>query len=198
MKTPHIAAIAGAALIGLIAWTSYNGLVGVDENVNVTAAQIQVQLRRQAQLLPNLAETVKGAAAFEKETYAAVAAARAQVTAAANIDPTKIAGDPELQKKVLEAQTAMQQAMVKLNAAREAYPDLKANKNFQDLFAEVAGSQNRVSVAMTRNQEAVRAYNGAIRVFPRVLFAKTFGFAPRPYYEASAADQDAPKLSFGK
>ncbi len=185
-----------AAVVVLCVWTSYNGLVTGSEAVNVGSAQVAVQLKRQADLLPNLVETVKGYAKFESDTMKAVAEARAQVTAVSKIDPAKMANDPEAQKQIVEAQASMQQAMVKLNAAREAYPDLKANTNFTALMAEIAGTQNRITVARKRWQDSVNDWNVRVQRFPTVVVARLAGYSTKPYFEVSAEEQVPPKIKF--
>lgn len=195
MKKVWIALIAFVVLFFVFGLPVYKNMVTLDENVNLTTAEIQVQLRRQAQLLPNLAATVQSSANFEQDTFKAVAEARSQVSSVSKIDPAELAKNPELQKKVVDAQAAMGSAMVKLNAAREAYPELKANQNFRDLMAEIAGTQNRITVAMTRNQIAVQKYNLTIRQPVAMIWATLMGFSKKPYFQAKETEQDAPDLS---
>lgn len=185
-----------AGLIGVIYISTYNGLVTRDEDVKQSYAQVQNVMQRQADLIPNLVETVKGYASFEGKTLIAVAEARARLSAVSRLDPSKIAADQELQKKMVEAQLATQQAMISLNSVKEAYPQLQANDNFRSLMAELAGSQNRITIERRRNQLAVEDYNRAVRQFPRTVVASLNGFPTRPYFAAEAEAQHAPKVTF--
>ena len=198
-KTLKTGLIVAGVLAGFVAlWSvgSYNGMVGLDENVNQTYAQVQNVLQRQAELIPNLVETVKGYAAHESGTFQKVTEARNQIAAVAKVDPRELANNPDLQRQVIDAQKEIGQALVRLTATREAYPDLKANTQFTTLMAELAGSINRVTVERRKNQIAVQEYNQAVRVFPRVVFASLFGFKTKPYYEAAASSQTAPTVKF--
>lgn len=197
MKTSRIVLI-GAVIVGLFvavsAVSSYNTLVPIEERVNVSYAQYQNQLKRQADLIPNMVEIVKGYMNSEQKTMIEVAISRAGD--ASKLKPSDVASNPELQKKLADAQASMNQAMVTLNATREAYPDLKASKQVEGLMAELAGTQNRVTIARGNNQKAVSEYNVFVREFPRVIFAKLMGFSTKPYYEAGAEEQNAPKITF--
>lgn len=177
-------------------WSMYNGLITADETVHETYAQVQNVMQRQADLIPNLVETVKGYANFESKTLTQVTEARSKLSAVARMDPDKLAANPELQKQLIEAQNATQQAMVSLNAMKEAYPQLQANQNFQSLMAELSGSQNRITVERRRNQLVVQAYNVKTRSMLSGLVAKQLGFEAKPYFAATDTAQTAPKVSF--
>lgn len=196
MKTGLIVAGVLAGFVALWSVGSYNSLVGTEERVNQSYAQVQNVLQRQAELIPNLVETVKGYAAHESGTFQKVTEARNQIAAVAKVDPRELANNPELQRQVIDAQKEIGQALVRLTATREAYPELKANTQFAFLMTEMAGSINRVSVERRKNQIAVQEYNQAVRVFPRVVFASIFGFKAKPYYEAAATSQTAPTVKF--
>lgn len=186
----------GLGLVVVIGWSSFNGLVSSDEAVKRSYSQVQNVMQRQADLIPNLVESVKGYAAHENKTLAQVTEARGRLTAVAKMDPEKLAANPELQKQLIEAQTITRDAAVSLQAVREAYPDLKANQNFTALMAELAGSQNRISVERRNNQKAVEDYNNRVRVIPGVVVARATGFAARPYFEATEAGQQTPQVKF--
>jgi LemA protein len=182
----------GAAVLVLIYGTMFNGLVGKDENVKQSYAQVQNAMQRQADLLPNLVETVKGYAGHENKTLTAVIEARSQVSAVAKMDPAKISNDPAMQRQLIEAQQNMGKALLSLNAVREAYPELKTAPLFVSLMADIAGSQNRISTERRKNQLAVQDFNSTVRAFPRTVVASLHGFAPKPYFEANEAAQAGP------
>jgi LemA protein len=188
--------IAVAGVFALYLLTSFNGLVRMDEAVQNSYAQVQNVMQRQADLIPNLVETAKGYAGHENKTLVGVSEARSKISAVAKMDPEKIAKDPELQKRLIEAQQTMQRSLVELNAVRESYPQLQANENFRALMSELAGSVNRITVERMRNQQMVRDYNAAVKTFPRRLVASAAGFEPRPYFQASETAQAAPQVKF--
>lgn len=186
-----IVVVLGVWIVG-----SANGLVAKDETVNQTYAQVQNVMQRQAELIPNLVETVKAYAKFEQETFTKVSEARAKAGGVINIDPKQIANNPELQKQFLDAQNTLAGSLGRLLALNEKYPELKADKGFQDLRTELTGSINRVTVERRKNQLAVQEYNQAIRTFPSVIVARTLGYATKPYFTADADAQRAPKVNF--
>lgn len=186
-----------AGFIGLFAvWgiSTYNGLVSLDQNVNQTYAQVQVQLRRQAQLLPNLANAASAYMDSESDTMKSIASARSQMGAVGKLDPTAIANDANLQKQVIQAQSAMSSAMVKLNAATENYPQLKASGLIEKAMIEMSTSQNKISQEMRKNQLAVQAYNVTVKRFPTVIIASMTGNVPKPFFVANETEQNAPEL----
>ncbi len=172
---------------------SYNGLVKERENVNSAWAQVENVYQRRADLIPNLVNTVKGAANFEKSTLEAVITARSQATSvkldANNLDD---AGLQRFQK----AQDGLSSAISRLLMVTENYPDLKANKNFSELQAQLEGSENRISTERKKFNDVVRTYNTKVSSFPTNLFAGMFGFAPRAYFEAAAGADKAPEVKF--
>lgn len=180
----------------VLLWSTYNGLVTSNEHVNQTYAQVQNVMQRQAELIPNLVETVKGYAQHESKTLTQVTEARSKLTAVAKMSPADLANNPELQKQLIEAQASSSQAMTQINATAEAYPQLRANENFRELMSELAGSQNRITTERRRNQLAVQAYNIKTQTAVSGFVARMYGFAPKPYYEAPVEAQRAPQVRF--
>ena len=169
-----------------------NSLVSLDENVNNTYSQIQTQMQRRADLIPNLVETVKGYATHESETLTKVTEARSNVNKAiqnsSNADENSI---NELQK-------ANDELNIAINAVVEAYPDLKANQNFIGLQDELAGAENRIAKARKDYNDAVQIFNSKVRTFPTAIFAKFLGYSAKPYFEASAGAETVPNVNFNK
>lgn len=205
----------GAVMILLIYWTSYSGLVSGDEAVKQTASQVQNVMQRQADLIPNIVETVKAEAKFESDTLTKVIDARASATRPVQLasggscapvrdnanpssvppcDPSKLSDDPAAQRAFAAAQQAM--LSFNVNALREAYPTLRANDAFRNLTAELAGSQNRIAVARRDNQIATQNFNRNVRTPPAAFIASYHGFVPKPYFEAAADAQVVPKVKF--
>jgi len=175
---------------------TYNSLVALDESVNNSWAQVQNVLQRRMDLIPNLVETVKGYADFERQTLEAVIQARANATRM-QVDASTLAQDPQKMQQFMNAQNGLSSALGRLMVVVERYPELKANENFLRLQDELAGTENRIAVERRRYNEAVRAYNQKLRTFPTVLIAGIFGFQKRPYFEAPPEAQQVPKVDFG-
>lgn len=182
----------------LISWGSYNSLVGMEESVNGSWSEVQNQLKRRNDLIPNLVSTVKGYAAHEASTFAAVTEARAKIGQVVQLDASKIAGDVALQKKLLEAQQGLNASLGRLIAVAENYPQLKADQNFRALQDELAGTENRIAVARGRAIKAAQEFNGSARQFPVNIIAKAAGFARKEYYEIPASEQAVPIVNFDK
>lgn len=187
-------------LVGLVVlvggWFSgqYNGLVTSQEGVNQAWAQVENVYQRRADLIPNLVETVKGAAAFEQETFTAVAEARARV---GSIQMTpEMLKDPEALRNFEAAQGQMTSALSRLMAVAENYPQLKASQNFLDLQSQLEGTENRITVERRTFNQVAQSYNTRIRVFPTSLLAGMFGFAARPYFAAAPGSEKAPAVKF--
>ena len=178
---------------------SYNGLVTSQENVNTQWANVQNQYQRRADLIPNLVSTVKGYAAHEASTFAAVTEARAKIGQVVQLDASKIAGDVVLQKKLLEAQQGLNASLGRLIAVAENYPQLKADQNFLQLQAQLEGTENRIAVERQRYITTVQDYNTYIRQFPVNLTAMVFGHKTKPNFtvENEAQIQQAPSVDFG-
>lgn len=193
MKKGTIIIVAVVAIIAIWAISGYNSLVSMDENVSGQWSNVETQYQRRADLIPNLVNTVKGYAAHEKETLEGVIAARSQATQI-KVDPTDLT--PEKLAKYQKAQGAITSALGKLLAITENYPDLKANQNFLELQAQLEGTENRINVARKNFNDAAKAYNTAIRRFPKNLLAGMFGFDKRAYFEAAEGAEQAPQVQF--
>lgn len=163
----------------------YNGLVRKRNEVDNAWSQIDVQLKRRLDLIPNLVETVKGYAAHERVALEAVVTARSHAMAAGSTPHEQAQVDNEITG-----------ALRQLFALAEAYPDLKANQGFVSLQEELANTESRIAYARQFYGDAVEAYNNAIQAFPGVLVAKMFGFGEREYFEAEVAAREVPKVQF--
>lgn len=228
MSKTGIAALSIVAFLVLGAVGSYavgttNRLVEANQEVNQTYAQVQNVLQRQANLIPSLVETVKGAAQFESSTLTKVIEARnwaarpiilvngkacSVVSAPTEVvppgvtgpatercDPSVLANDPNAQRQLAEASNAMMN--VNVNALREQYPQLKTSEMFVTLMSQLEGSVNRITVERRRNQLAVRDYNVDVLRFPASMIASRQGYREKPYYEAEAAAQSGnPNVKF--
>src|SRR6478736_6190193 len=161
-------------IIVLMAGGSYNRLVGLSQNVNKQWAQVQNVYQRRADLIPNLVSTVSGAANFEKSTLTEVTAARASV-GQVKIDPNSAPNDPAKLAEFDKAQGQLTSALSRLLVVAERYPQLKATENFQTLQAQLEGTENRISVERGRFNDAVQAYNTAIKSFPANFYSGMFG-----------------------
>jgi len=164
--------------------STYNTLVRLDEQVKAAWAQVENQLQRRYDLIPNYVETVKGYAKHEKEVFVKVTEARSKVAGATSI-PEKIKANNELSA-----------ALSRLLVVVERYPELKANANFIRLQDELAGTENRIAVERRRFNEAVRAFNTKIRSFPTNIIASMFGFKPATFFQVPKEKQEAPKVKF--
>ena len=172
-------------LIAIYLIALYNGLVQKRNRVDNAWAQIEVQLKRRRDLIPNLVETVKGYAAHERGTFEAVTQARAAAAGAQGPAATA------------EAEGFLTQALGKLFAVAEAYPDLKASENFLDLQNQLRDTEDKIAVSRQVYNDTVLTFNNAIQVFPAVLIAGPFGFTVREFYEIEdAADREVPEVSF--
>lgn len=163
---------------------TYNSLVRMEEDVNGAWAQVENQLQRRYDLIPNYVETVKGYASHEKEVLMGVTEARSRVAGAQTINDK------------MEANNQLSSALSRLLVVVERYPDLKANTNFIRLQDELAGTENRIAVERRRFNEAVKAYNIKIRSFPTNILAGIFGFEKAAFFEVPKAVQEAPKVRF--
>lgn len=171
----------------------YNTMVEQDETVAQKWADVQTQYQRRADLIPNLVNTVKGFAEQEKEVLTSVVEARAKATSM-NITADELT--PENIQKFQAAQGQLRSALGRLMVVVERYPELKSNQNFLELQAQLEGTENRISVARQKFNQAVQDYNSSIRSFPKVIYAGWFGFEKKAYFEAAESAQDAPKVEF--
>ena len=171
----------------------YNSMVEKEEAVNTAWSNVENQYQRRADLIPNLVNTVKGYASHEQETLESVVNARSKATQITlNADELT----PEKLKAYQAAQGEVGSALSRLLAVTENYPELKANENFQELQAQLEGTENRISVERRNFNQVTQDYNTYIRKFPNNLFAGMFGFDKKPYFEAEAGSQKAPELKF--
>ena len=185
--------LAVIAVIALWSISAYNGMVGMDEGIQGKWADVETQYQRRSDLIPNLVNTVKGYAAHEKETLAAVVQARSEATSV-KIDPTNMTAEQMAQYQ--QAQNGVSSALGKLLVVVEKYPDLKANQNFLELQAQLEGTENRITVARRNFNEAAKEYNTAIRRFPKNILAGMFGFEKKAYFEAEQGAEKAPQVEF--
>lgn len=184
MKKTWLIVVAVVAALAIWLVSGYNGLVQLDETTNNQLAQVQTQLQRRSDLIPNLVSTVKGYASHEQAAIQAVSDARAKLGGAQTVEDMSKA-DGELSN-----------ALSRLLMITENYPDLKADQNFRALQDELAGTENRIAVARKDYNGAVRAYNSKIRTFPTSIYAGMFGFDQKAYFQADDNAQTAPKVSF--
>ncbi|MBQ3914797.1 MAG: LemA family protein [Paludibacteraceae bacterium] len=190
---PWIVVLGVLAIIALWAANVYNGLVSAEEEVESAWAQVENQYQRRSDLIPNLVATVKGYAAHESETLEGVISARARATQI-TVDPSN--ATPEQLAAYQKAQGELSQALGRLMAVAESYPDLKANENFRDLQAQLEGTENRCTIARQNFNEVARAFNTYLRRFPNNIIAGAFGFEKKPYFEADEDAKKAPKVEF--
>ncbi|NLR82596.1 LemA family protein [Chitinophaga eiseniae] len=181
------------AMAGCGGCNKYNGLVNQDENVKNKWGVVQSSYQRRADLIPNLVATVKGAANFETETLEKVIQARASATQV-KVDVNDLS--PEKIQQYQAAQGQLSQALGRLLAVSESYPDLKANANFQNLQVQLEGTENRINVARNDFNQAVNGYNSSVRTFPGNIIAGITGFKQKGYFEASAGSENAPQVKF--
>ena len=187
--------IAGVVLVGMWGVGVYNRLVGLQQGTDAAWAQVQNVYQRRTDLIPNLVNTVSGAANFEKSTLKEVVDARAsvgKVTLPATAAPT----DPNQLAEFERAQRQLGSALSRLLVVAERYPELKATAAFRDLQAQLEGTENRIAVERGRFNEAVQAYNTAIKRFPAAIFAGMFGHTPRPYFSATPGSDRPPEVKF--
>ncbi|MBP3350539.1 MAG: LemA family protein [Bacteroidaceae bacterium] len=193
MKRVLVSLVAMVVLAMSLTSCSYNSMVEADENVKAQWAKVENQYQRRADLIPNLVSTVKGYAAHEATTLEAVVEARAKATQV-TIDAENLT--EENLKAYQEAQGELSQALGRLLAVTENYPDLKANENFRDLQAQLEGTENRIATERGRYSELVAGYNAKIRKFPAVITAKIFGFEAKPQFAAETGAEKAPVVEF--
>jgi len=173
----------------------YNHLVRLSQAVDAQWAQVQNVYQRRADLVPNLVATVSGAANFEKSTLTDITQARASVSQV-KIDPNAAPSDPAKLAAFEQAQGQLSSALSRLLVVVERYPDLKATEGFRDLQAQLEGTENRIAVERRDFNQAVQAYDTAVKSFPAVLYAGAFGFHEKPYFNAAPGSETPPKVQF--
>ena len=181
------------AVLVLFLASGYNKMVKMDEAVKSQWAQVENVYQRRADLIPNLVNTVKGYADFEKSTLTQVIEARAKATSV-QINANQL--DPQSLQKFQAAQDQLSSALARLMVVVERYPQLKANQNFLELQAQLEGTENRIAVERRKFNEETRKYNTYIKRFPQVLYARIFGFGEKGYFKATEGAEKAPQLKF--
>lgn len=190
-----IVVLAALLLLGGCGCSGYNNMVGLDQDVKGKWGNVQSEYQRRSDLIPNLVNTVKGAANFEQETLTKVIEARAKATQT-TIDPANLT--PENIAKFQQAQGELSGALSRLLVTVERYPELKANANFTALQAQLEGTENRIKVARNDFNTSVQGYNTAVKTFPNNIFANLFGFQEKGYFAADPGSDKAPTVEFGK
>lgn len=180
-------------LLASLSSCGYNTMIEKQENVAGSWSQVENVYQRRADLIPNLVNTVKGAADFEKTTLTEVIEARAKATAV-NLNVENLT--PENLQRYQQAQEGLSSALNRLMMVSEAYPNLKANQNFTDLMAELSGTENRIAVERRKFNEAVQDYNSTIQKFPNNMTAGMFGFEKKGYFEAKQGSDVPPTVDF--
>ena len=197
-----IAVIGGLALVALVfgGWVagSYNKLVSLDQSTQAQWAQVENQYQRRADLVPNLVNTVKGAAKFEQDTLTAVTEARSKVGQVTSGAVGNIANDPAAFQRFQQAQDGLSSALSRLMVVVEKYPELKATAAFRDLQAQLEGTENRISTERMRFNESAQNFNSTRQSFPTVIVAGFFGsrFQEKPYFKATAGAEKPPEVKF--
>jgi len=182
-------------ITGLAGCNSYNNVVGLSQEVDKQWAQVQNVYQRRADLVPNLVNTVSGAANFEKSTLTEITQARASV-GQVKLNSAEAPTDPADLQKFQEAQGRLSSALSRLLVVVERYPDLKANSNFLSLQAQLEGTENRITVERQKFNEVVQTYNTSIKQIPTLFIARLAGYSPKPYFAAKEGAATPPKVEF--
>ena len=194
-KTWIILAVIALVIFMVVSWYfgTYNKMVGMDEGVKSQWSQVENVYQRRSDLIPNLVNTVKGYADFEKETLTQVVEARAKATQV-TVDPNKL--DAQSIQNFQQAQTGLSSALGRLMVVMEKYPDLKANQNFLDLQSQLEGTENRITVERQKFNESAQVYNAYIRKIPNSIIAGMGGFEKKAYFEAEKGAEKSPQVQF--
>lgn len=188
-----LSVIVVAVIAGFTLMSSYNGLVKAEEEINSVWANVETQYQYRSDLIPNLVNTVKGQANFEKDTLTGVVEARAKATQT-KIDPSNLT--EEQLELFQQSQNQVGSALSRLLVSVERYPDLKAHEGFMNLQAQLEGMENRINVARNKFNVAAKEYNAKVRTFPTKLAAMIFGFKEKPYFKSVAGAENAPQVNF--
>lgn len=188
-----LSVIVVAVIAGFTLMSSYNGLVKAEEEINSVWANVETQYQHRSDLIPNLVNTVKGQANFEKDTLTGVVEARAKATQT-KIDPSNLT--EEQLELFQQSQNQVGSALSRLLVSVERYPDLKAHEGFMNLQAQLEGMENRINVARNKFNLAAKEYNAKVRTFPTKLAAMIFGFKEKPYFKSVAGAENAPQVNF--
>ena len=197
MKMRRLVVLFAVVLISISAsGCGYNTLTTKHENVKAKWANVETQLQRRGDLLPNLAEAAKMAGVQEQEVFGKIAEARSRLLNATQQAPQGEGGDksPEQKQAVIDAANSFGGTVGRLLALTESYPVLKSNENFMKLQDEVAGTENRIATSRKDYNDAIRDYNTTRAQFPTVISAKLYGFKVEPYFQADEAAKEVPKL----
>lgn len=191
-------ALALVLIFGMIAMSTYNKLVQLDEDVSQSWAQVENQYQRRYDLIPNLIRTVQGAADFERETLQNVIEARSRVgqVPAGGPGAANITENPAAFQQFAQAQEGLGSALSRLLVVVERYPELRANQNFLDLQSQLEGTENRIAVERMRYNESAQRFNTTARRFPARLFAALFGFDLKQYFESTTGAEQPPEVEF--
>ena len=199
MKSKTLIAV-GAVVIILLIWVaaSYNSLVRLDQATQSQWGNVESAYQRRADLVPNLVQTVKGAANFEQQTLTAITEARAKVGQVTSGAVENIANDPQAFQRFEQAQGQLSSALSRLLVVAERYPELKATQGFSDLRIQLEGTENRIKVERDRFNEAAQAFNSKRDSFPTVMIAGLFGerFKEKSYFKSQAGAEKAPEVKF--
>jgi LemA protein len=190
-----IVVVLAILLLGGCGCSGYNTMVKQDQNVKGKWGNVQSEYQRRSDLIPNLVNTVKGAANFEQETLTKVIEARAKATQT-TIDPANLT--PENIAKFQQAQGELSSSLSRLLVTIERYPDLKANANYQNLQAQLEGTENRIKVSRNDFNTSVQEFNTTVKSFPNNIFAGIFNFKEKGYFAADAGSEKAPTVDFNK
>jgi LemA protein len=190
--------VLGVLILGSTIAGTYNSLVQLDQAVQSQWAQVENAYQRRGDLIPNLVNTVKGAANFEQSTLTAVTEARSKVGQVTSGALENITRDPQAFARFQQAQDGLSSALSRLMVVAEKYPELKATQNFRDLQVQLEGTENRISVERMRFNNAAQAFNTRRDSFPTVIIAGFFGskFQEKPYFKAQAGAEKAPEVKF--
>jgi LemA protein len=190
--------VLGVLILGGTIGGTYNSLVQLDQGVQSQWAQVENVYQRRADLIPNLVNTVKGAANFEQSTLTAVTEARSKVGQVTSGALENITRDPQAFARFQQAQDGLSSALSRLMVVAEKYPELKATQNFRDLQVQLEGTENRISLERMRFNEAAQAFNTRRDSFPTVIIAGFFGskFQEKPYFKAQTGAEKAPEVKF--